>query len=106
MRTLSYKFKDEDFSDLISYLTQKDTEGLLKIMGTEILNKISLGTLISVRDWIEDNYRNKHITSEKNYNNREKILNILDQIIEPKWKNAHLHQDRWNLAKYYPSLKS
>jgi hypothetical protein len=92
------KFKDEDFSDLISYLTQKDTEGLLEIMGTEILNKISLGTLISVRDWIEDNYRNKHITSEKNYNNREKILNILDQIIKPRWIDKY--------SKYYPSLKS
>ena len=92
------KFKDEDFSDLIGYLTQKDTEGLLEIMGTEILNKISLGTLISVRDWIEDNYRNKHITSEKNYNNREKILNILDQIIKPRWIDKY--------SKYYPSLKS
>jgi hypothetical protein len=90
------KFKDEDFSDLMSYSI--DAEGLLEIMGTEILNKISLGTLISVKKWIQDNYVNKDITNEKNYNNREKILNILDQIIEPKWKNAH--------SKYFPSLKS
>jgi hypothetical protein len=92
------KLNDEDFSHLMSYSTKKDTEGLLEIMGTEILNKISLGTLISVRDWIEDNYRNKHITSEKNYNNREKILNILNQIIEPRWIDKY--------SKYFPSLKS
>jgi hypothetical protein len=92
------KLNDENFSYLISYSTKKDTEGLLEIMGTEILNKISLGTLISVRDWIEDNYRNKHITSEKNYNNREKILNILNQIIEPRWIDKY--------SKYFPSLKS
>ena len=81
------KFKDEDFLDLIIYSI--DIEGLLEIMGTEILNKISLGTLISVKKWIQDNYVNKNIINEKNYNNKEKILNILDQIIEPKWKNAH-----------------
>ena len=92
------KFNDEDFLDLISYSIEKDTEGLLEIMGAEIINKISLGALISIKKSIQDNYVNKNITSEKNYNNREKILNILDQIIKPKWDDAH--------SKYYPSLKS
>ena len=92
------KFNDEDFLELISYSIEKDTEGLLEIMGAEIINKISLGTLISIKKSIQDNYVNKNITSEKNYNNREKILNILDQIIKPKWDDAH--------SKYYPSLKS
>jgi hypothetical protein len=92
------KLNDEDFLDLISYSIEKDTEGLLEIMGAEIINKISLGALISIKKLIQDNYVNKNITSEKNYNNREKILNILDQIIKPKWDDAH--------SKYYPSLKS
>jgi hypothetical protein len=92
------KLNDEDFLDLISYSIEKDTEGLLEIMGAEIINKISLGALISIKKSIQDNYVNKNITSEKNYNNREKILNILDQIIKPKWDDAH--------SKYYPSLKS
>ncbi len=92
------KLDDEGFSDLISYSIEKDTEGLLEIMGAEIINKISLGTLISIKKSIQDNYVNKNITSEKNYNNREKILNILNQIIKPKWDDAH--------SKYYPSLKS
>ena len=92
------KFNDEDFLELISYSIEKDTEGLLEIMGAEIINKISLGTLLSVKKSIQDNYVNKNITSEKNYNNREKILNILNQIIKPKWDDAH--------SKYYPSLKS
>jgi len=92
------KLHDEDFLDLISYSIEKDTEGLLEIMGAEIINKISLGTLISIKKSIQDNYVNKNITSEKNYNNREKILNILNQIIKPKWDDAH--------SKYYPSLKS
>jgi hypothetical protein len=92
------KLNDEDFLYLISYSTQKDTEELLKVIGAEKINKISLGTLISTRESIKDNYRNKNMTSEKNYNNREKILNILDQIIEPKWNDRY--------SKYFPSLKS
>jgi hypothetical protein len=92
------KLNDEDFLDLISYSIEKDTEELLKVIGAEKINKISLGALISIKKSIQDNYVNKNITSEKNYNNREKILNILDQIIKPKWDDAH--------SKYYPSLKS